>query len=99
MSKRKGWHPLVTLTIIGLLPFNAWAVVAFVEAYTLSDSTPGNHITAAFRWALDTNPDLTLVVFTLWVLAWTLPAAVILGHIFHGWGGRDARPRELGGDD
>lgn len=69
-----------------------WVWYAWVEGQTLLDVIPDNHITASLRWALETNPDLTLLVGVVYAVALTVfvtvPTAVIAGHVWNRWGGK-----------
>ena len=86
---RKGWSPLVTLIMVLSAPFVLWMWFAVIEAVTLGDATPDNHITASFRWALDVNPHLFVVVLLTLTILYTAPFWTVLGHVFHNWGGAD----------
>jgi hypothetical protein len=78
----------MTLLMTALGPLVLWGWYGLVEALTLTDATPGNHITAAFRWALETNPDMTMVGAVGLTVLYTAPFWTVLGHVFHRWGGK-----------
>ena len=82
---RRGWKPIITLVLtIGTLPLAAgW--VALIEFLTLRDDMPANHITAVFRWALATSPDLTVVSLLFVTAFFSVAFGVVIGHVFGDW--------------
>jgi len=82
---RRGWKPIIPLVLtIGTLPLAAgW--VALIEFLTLRDDMPANHITAAFRWALATSPDLTVVVLLFLTGVFSVALGVVVGHVYGDW--------------
>jgi hypothetical protein len=86
----KPWQTVaLTVAWTYLLVFLWWGGIAMLEAWTLTDGAPGNHITAAYRWFIENNPHL--FVITMGALGFGLvvltigPMAIISGHIFNRW--------------
>lgn len=89
--RRRGWSYVWTLVFVLATPLLATGWLGFIEWRTLSDSVESNHITAAFRRAMDTNPDLFVLTLVGTSILYCLPLGVILGHVFYRWG--PSRPR------
>ena len=69
---------LVALTAIGVLGFG-WGVL---EAVTLADDEPGNHITAVWRDLWAKEPGAILLALLVMTNFLTATLAYIAGHIF-----------------
>ena len=89
---RKGWSFQTTVIAVLATPFLGWAWIAIIEWLTLTDGTESNHITAAFRQALDTMPELMLVVLLALTVVNVGALGLIVGHLWHRWG--PSRPRK-----
>ena len=82
------WKPWMTAVATVLVALAAIAVLGVgwgvLEAYTLADDVPGNHITAVWRdlWAKEPGAILLALLVTTNFL--TAVLAYIAGHIF--WG-------------
>jgi hypothetical protein len=72
---------LVTVLFVGGMLAAMFAGLFLLEMRTLRDSTPDNHITAAFRLLLRHHGPL----FYLVSVALSFCIGAIFGHIFHEW--------------
>lgn len=91
---RKGWSYRTTLLMVLGTPLVAYAWIGLVEWLTLTDATESNHITAAFRRALDTQPELFVIILLALTVFYVWPLGVIVGHVWNRWGWTTPRKKD-----